>query len=118
VDEWRVIPSFPDYEASSGGHIRSYKQLRPRILSGWIGGGGYRQVKISDEWNGGKRTITVHSLVCEAFHGPKPSPKHEVRHLDGDRLHNAASNLRWGTASENRHDSVRHGTHYFSRKAA
>lgn len=27
----------------------------------------------------------VHRMVAEAFHGPKPSPLHEVRHLDGDR---------------------------------
>lgn len=60
---------------------------------------------------GGKRvTFQVHAVVCEAFHGPKPTPKHEVCHNDGDQLNNVASNLRWGTRSENAADRVLHGT--------
>lgn len=35
----------------------------------------------------------------------------EVRHLNGDSLCNYLANLAYGTPSENRHDSVRHGTH-------
>jgi hypothetical protein len=51
----------------------------------------------------------VHRLVCEAFEGLPPSPDHEVRHLDGDRLNNHATNLRWGTRQENVRDTIRHG---------
>lgn len=34
-------------------------------------------------------------VVCETFHGPRPSPVAEVEHIDGDRTNNCAYNLRW-----------------------
>jgi hypothetical protein len=52
---------------------------------------------------------TVHQLVLEAFVGPKPSPKHQGAHWDGDLENNFVSNLRWATAKENIADKVRHG---------
>jgi hypothetical protein len=112
-EQWREIPSAPDYEASSLGRIRSYKSGRPVILKGWLSGTGYHYVTIRD---GVGRHRATHSLVCEAFHGPKPFPKAEVRHLDGTRTNNDPENLCWGTASENRYDSVRHGTHHMLRR--
>jgi len=58
----------------------------------------------------GKNTwFYVHIAVCLAAHGPKPTPKHRVRHLDGDPLNNRPENLRWGTQRENCQDTVRHG---------
>jgi hypothetical protein len=52
----------------------------------------------------------VHVLMAETFLGPKPSPNHEVRHLDGVQLNNAWDNLAWGTPLENHEDRRRHGT--------
>lgn len=37
----------------------------------------------------------VHLLVCEAFHGPRPSKSHHAHHIDGDKVNNKASNLEW-----------------------
>lgn len=54
-------------------------------------------------------------MVCEAFHGLRPEGM-EVRHLDGNSQNDAASNLAWGTRSENIRDAVRHGTHNMTRK--
>jgi hypothetical protein len=107
-EEWRPIPGLPYYEASNLGRIRSSQSGSHVILRGWLSGSGYRYVKIRQD--GRPKDRTVHSLVAEAFYGPRPEGM-EVRHLDGTRLNNAADNLRWGTASENRYDSVRHGTH-------
>lgn len=56
------------------------------------------------------RTVTVASLVCAAFHGPRLSGL-MVRHLDGNSLNDHADNLAWGTAAENSADAIRHGTH-------
>lgn len=104
-EEWRPIRSAPGYQASSLGRIRRTRS--GRVQTGSISGNGYL-------YTAGR---TIHSLVCEAFHGRRPEGA-EVRHLDGNRLNNAAENLRWGTPSENRHDSVRHGTHWMVRRAS
>ena len=42
----------------------------------------------------------VHSLVCEAFIGPKPDG-HEINHKDGIKAHNGVENLEYCTRSEN-----------------
>lgn len=107
-EEWRPIPSHPTYEASSLGRVRSLRHREPLLLRGSINGAGYRQVTLRHD--GDRKYATVHALVAEAFHGPRPEGM-EVRHLDGSRTNNQPANLRWGTASENRYDSVRHGTH-------
>lgn len=107
-EDWRPIPGCPGYEASSLGHIRSLRAGVYVELRGSLSGSGYRYVKIRQD--GEPRHRTVHSLVAEAFYGPRPAGL-EVRHLDGTRTNNVASNLRFGTPSENRYDSVRHGTH-------
>lgn len=43
----------------------------------------------------------VHRVVCEAFHGPPPTDKHTVEHIDGNRLNNHKDNLCWLPMSEN-----------------
>jgi hypothetical protein len=68
---------------------------------------GYPSVRLTLE---GKRTrIAVHRLVASRFLPPRPSLKHEVRHLNGDKTDNRASNLAWGTAKENAADREAHG---------
>lgn len=49
----------------------------------------------------GQRPRKAHQLVCEAFHGPKPSPEAVVIHLDENALNNRPENLKWGTQKEN-----------------
>lgn len=43
----------------------------------------------------------VHRLICEAFHGPCPSDKNTVDHIDRDRTNNHPSNLKWASRTEN-----------------
>lgn len=52
----------------------------------------------------------VHQLVAKAFIGPCPSGL-EVRHLNGAYADNRATNLAYGSRSDNVLDSVRHGTY-------
>lgn len=74
--------------------------------------------------NGRLKTVRVHVLVCETFHGPKPSPSHQVAHNDGNPANGAASNLRWVTGKENAADRRVHGRdrlgedHYAARLTA
>jgi len=60
-------------------------------------------------WMGGKKR-KVHRVVCRAFHGTPPEG-YVARHKNGDTSNNRASNLQWGTTSDNERDKWRHGTH-------
>jgi hypothetical protein len=64
---------------------------------------------------GSQSQRAVHRLVLEAFVGPCP-PGMEGCHNDGDQLNNRLDNLRWDTPSNNKLDSVRHGTHAEARQ--
>jgi len=106
-EEWRKIPSFPRYEASSFGAIRS----KFRVLKPWLNDDGYRCVQLYAD--GGVRvTKHVHHLVCEAFHGPKPAWAHHAAHRNGRKLSNRPDNLRWSTVAQNAADKKLHGTSY------
>jgi hypothetical protein len=54
----------------------------------------------------GARKHYVHTLVCEAFNGPRPAG-HLVLHGDDDPLNPNAGNLRFGTHAENAADARR-----------
>lgn len=108
---WKPIPSLPGYEASSCGRIRRAVVLSnnhpPRVMKCTTFNSGYIcfQTRLGDK----RYTAAVHRLVCEAFHGPAPFPRAEVRHLDGSRDNNSPENLQWGSAKENAADRTGHG---------
>ena len=113
VAEWRVVPSFPDYEVSEyGGVRRCRKGIRGgqvgKIMKPYIREDGYRMYILRQENRSWHRK--AHQLVAEAFVGPKPFAGAEVRHLDGTRTNDHHSNLMWGTSAENKADMVAHGT--------
>ena len=131
AEEWRAVVGWEElYEVSSLGRVRSLprtvpvvghrlanytsKHLRGRVLSGWVANNGYLTVGL-----GGKaatRYYLVHRLVCEAFHGPAPKG-YEVCHGPNGKLDNRASQIRWGTRSENHGiDRDRDGTKIFGEK--
>lgn len=93
------------------GHTRTRKGV---LLKPVPASTGYLVVSIGDAGEHSARA--VHRLVAEAFH-PNPCDLPQVRHLDGDRRNNTAANLAWGSASENNHDKVRHGTHHEAAKS-
>lgn len=78
-----------------------------RILKPHPNSHGYLRVRMV--LNGVRQSRFVHKLVAEAFLPPRPSSKHEICHIDGNRLNNHASNLRWGTRKDNAADRKRHG---------
>lgn len=96
------------YEVSSLGRVRSLDRLQKngqvrkgRVLKGYVYGP-YRRYCLRD---GGLRTIFGHTLVLEAFCGPRPEGM-ECRHLNGDPLDNRLENLAWGTREENEMDKT------------
>jgi len=59
-----------------------------------------------------RNSVAAHVFVCEAVHGPKPTPYHEVAHTCG-KGHLLCCNpmhLRWATRAENHADKILHGT--------
>ena len=112
AERWLPIPGYEGrYDVSDLGHVRSWLPNNgtptPRALTTELNNHGYlRAVLYKDRRKIGKR---VHQLVMLAFVGPRPDGL-ETRHLDGNRLNNALTNLAYGTSSENGFDTVRHGT--------
>lgn len=102
---WRQIPSFPLYEASSEGRIRSARRVRKLQIDA----DGYYVVGL---YVGGSQSMQrVNRLVCEAFHGPAKYPAiMDAAHRNGYRTSNRPSNLRWATRKENEADKAAHGT--------
>ncbi len=47
--------------------------------------------------------------VARKYLPERPSLKHQIRHLDGNKMNNSYLNLAWGTAKDNADDRERHG---------
>ena len=119
-EEWRAIPGFEGvYDVSSFGKIRSLDRIitektgksyilksKHRNLS--TDSKGY--LRVSANVNGKVGCIYVHQAIAKAFIGPYPTSKHEVRHLDGNRINNVVNNIAYGTKSDNMQDALKHGT--------
>jgi hypothetical protein len=106
TEEWRVIPSCPNYAASSLGRIRRIVKgkgtrhstndgyLKPmRMKSGYL--------MVYPYSNGKRETVCVHVLVAEAFIGPCPLG-HETHHKDLTKDNNAPENLEYKTICDHR----------------
>jgi len=105
VAEWRKIPSIPGYLVSDEGQVRHEFGSADRKLQHTKTGYVFCSFRVS-----GKNCFrSVHSLVAEAFIGPRPDGQ-QVRHLDGDGVNNRRGNLAYGTAKDNAADREFHGT--------
>jgi hypothetical protein len=103
---WRTLSRFPDYEISDHGDVRrrteGYNRPTGYVLKGSTSkrkNHRYRRVTLV-ALDGTRLPHKVANLVCEAFWGPKPSPKHEVAHADGNSTNDFYKNLRWATKKE------------------
>jgi hypothetical protein len=110
IETWLVIAEFPDYEVSDLGRVRSNKRKTTCLLKPWKHSFGYSFVTLSVRGFPQQKRL-IHQLVCQTFHGPKPSVRHACAHSDGNPKNNRADNLRWALPTENNADKRRHGTH-------
>ena len=126
VEQWRPVRGYEGiYEVSSHGRVRSVDRVvtrsdgQVRRFKGKVRSTpllqqtGYPFVNLCIQ--GKCQVRTVHSLVAEAFIGPRPEGA-EVCHNDGNPANNRVDNLRYGTSSDNALDKVRHGTHHNTAK--
>ena len=103
---WYPVAGFPGYEVSDRGRARRGRLL---LLPQWRGS--YLRFRLRQS-DGRYVWRTAHSLVLEAFVGPRPSARHHGAHFpDRDSANNRASNLRWALPEENEADKRAHGTH-------
>ncbi len=51
----------------------------------------------------------VHRIVAEVFHGPPPSPDHQVNHKNGVKTDNRPENLEWVTRKGNAQHAIQTG---------
>ena len=93
-EEWRDCVGIPDYQVSNLGNVRGPRGLRKPIKEP----SGYLRITFHRFGRHFKRTI--HSLVCEAFIGPRPEGL-QILHDDDDKTNNKLSNLSYGTPKEN-----------------
>lgn len=105
-ETWRLIPSLPEYLASDQGRVMRLPFVGKMPHGGpkYYGGDPHKgQWAELDQrylivFRG--KPYKVASLICEAFHGPRPLGN-VVMHLNEDSRDNRAENLSWGTQKEN-----------------
>jgi len=118
---WLPVVGWEDlYEVSNVGRVRSLDRTeafvgrwgrpvsrakRGRVLVSRPGR--YPRVSLYREGRGVDRRI--HTLVLEAFIGPRPAG-FDGCHNNGDPQDNRVGNLRWDTRTGNMQDANRHGT--------
>lgn len=108
--EAATIPEAPMYLVRADGTVWSnlnWRGLGLRQLVPVVGKSGYLKVRLSLP-DGRRVNRAIHRLVAQAFLGHRPLGT-QVRHLNGDRRDNRASNLQYGTAKENAQDRDLHG---------
>lgn len=132
MEHWAPVFGYEGiYETSTKGNVRSVRRLMKMRVGGGksfeeVRGGcvlkpfpkahGYMFVTLrhaaSEHAHKKLQIRSVHSIVCEAFHGTRPSTKHQVNHKDGNKTNNAPDNLEWMTPIENiQHSAFVIGTH-------
>lgn len=101
MSEWKSVVGYEGvYEVSDGGSVQRCDGYRssPKPLQPVPNHHGYLNVNLSRNSKG--KTFKVHSLVCEAFIGPRPEGM-TINHKNGDKNDNSVQNLEYVTHIEN-----------------
>lgn len=105
--EWRDVVGYDGrYQVSSLGCVCSYARHKRQVLIPRQHGDGYLTVRLF--FHGGAANRKIHSLVAEAFIGPRPLGA-DVNHRDGNKANNCIANLEYATRSENVRHAYRTG---------
>lgn len=107
---WRHIEGWSAYAVSDLGRVRNL--LSGEDLTGTVirqKTGKIARIRVLLSLGGPRRQVSIHTLVLEAFAGPRPTSM-EGCHGDGNPLNNRLKNLRWDTRKGNLADTVPHGT--------
>lgn len=119
-ERWLPVVGEPGYQISDLGRARSVdrvvlrsngqeRRYRSRPRKPVARGNGHLWISFRD------RNRSVHSMVLEAFTGPRP-PGMWGCHANDDPTDNRLSNLRWATPRDNHLDMKRNSGHYETKR--
>lgn len=95
-DVWETIISYPDYEITNYGKVRS--KITGKVLRGGNNGAGY--VCFSLKYNNKTRIERAHRLVIENKIGRRLKTDEVVHHINENKLDNRIENLELMTREE------------------
>lgn len=98
-ENWKTLAIDNRYSISTNGNIISNVYKEPRRLHPVIDSRGYYYVRIKN------KAYSVHRLVALTFIPTNDTTLH-IDHIDGNRLNNHISNLRWCTQKENSNNPI------------
>lgn len=94
LPEWVQVPGYEGvYEAARHGEIRRAGKTNPIKTCRNKKHKGYHKLQL---WFIGiPKGFFLHVLIAEIFIGPRPGPRWECNHKNGDKDDNSAGNLEW-----------------------
>lgn len=128
-EQWKPVVGYEgSYEVSNLGRVRSvsrvissiksgkpfHRKHQGKILAPRINRWGYQQIHLGKETT----THSIHKLVAQAFICIKPSPRHQVNHINGVKTDNRVANLEWVSCSENVQHAFGTGLNHHSERSS
>ena len=121
-NKWVPVHTLPGFECcieyyvNDLGNVKSTKGTIERILKPKIAKTGYPVVNLTQRIGRKKlMTVPIHTLVAFAFLGLPPTPYGKkrgcsvVKHIDGNKANNKASNLKWSKRADEKMSKIEEG---------
>lgn len=109
-ERWKDVSGYEGgYMISNLGRVKSLPNVSrsgERVMNPTVSKTGYTQAHLSKCGKASK--LLVHRLVADSFI-TKVDGKHDVNHIDCNRLNNCVTNLEWCTRRENTQHGMKYG---------